>query len=68
MFQWFYDFFMAYLMPLVLQIADFLGIDMSKKVHFEDEKQKGGESDVPPSASASASGLASGFLSDAPQE
>lgn len=50
-------------MPLVLQIADFLGIDMSKKVHFEDEMQKGG-SDVPPSASASASG----FLSDAPQE
>jgi len=63
MFQWFYDFFMAYLMPLVLQIADFLGIDMSKKVHFEDETQKGG-SDVPPSAAASASG----FLSDAPQE
>jgi hypothetical protein len=67
MFQWFYDFFMAYLMPLVLQIADFLGIDMSKKVHFEDETQKGG-SDVPPSASASAAALASGFLSDAPQE
>jgi hypothetical protein len=66
MFQWFYDFFMAYLMPLVLQIADFLGIDMSKKVHFEDEMQKGG-SDVPPSA-ALASGSASGFLSDAPQE
>ena len=53
-------------MPLVLQIADFLGIDMSKKVHFEDEMQKGG-SDVPPSA-ALASGSASGFLSDAPQE
>jgi hypothetical protein len=65
MFQWFYDFFMAYLMPLVLQIADFLGIDMSKKVHFEDETQKGG-SDVPPAALAS--GSASGFLSDAPQE
>ena len=52
MFQWFYDFFMAYLMPLVLQICDFLGIDMSKKVHFEDEVQKGG-SDVPPTASPS---------------
>jgi hypothetical protein len=64
MFQWFYDFFMAYLMPLVLQIADFLGIDMSKKVHFEDETQKGG-SDVPPSAALAS---ASGFLSDAPQE
>ena len=65
MFQWFFDFFMTYLMPLVLQIADFLGIDMSKKVHFEDEKQKGGESDAPPSASSAS---ASGFLSDAPQE
>jgi len=65
MFQWFFDFFMTYLMPLVLQIADFLGIDMSKKVHFEDDMQKGG-SDVPPSAAVLAS--ASGFLSDAPQE
>ena len=71
MFQWFYDFFMAYLMPLVLQIADFLGIDMSKKVHFEgleDEKQMGGESDAPPSASASASASDSGFVSDVAQE
>ena len=66
MFQWFFDFFMTYLMPFVLQIADFLGIDMSKKVHFEDETQKGGESDVPPAAEAVAA--ASGFLSDASQE
>ena len=68
MFQWFYDFFMAYLMPLVLQICEFLGIDMSKKVHFEDEKQKGGQTDAPPSEAASGAVLASGFLSDAPQE
>lgn len=64
MFQWFFDFFMAYLMPLVLQICDFLGIDMSssKKVQFEDEKQKGGESDVPPAS------VASGFASDVSHE
>ena len=73
MFQWFYEFFMTYFMPFVLQICKFLGIDMSKTVHFEgleDEKQMGGESDVPPSASsasASASASVSGFLSDATQ-
>jgi hypothetical protein len=35
MFQWFYDFFMAYIMPMVASIMSFLGID-TKKVHFED--------------------------------
>ena len=49
-------------MPLILQICDFLGINMEKKVHFEDDMQKGG-SDVPPTSAAS-----SEFLSDAPQE
>jgi hypothetical protein len=35
MFQWFYDFFMAYIMPMIASVMSFLGID-SKKVHFED--------------------------------
>ena len=73
MFQWIYDFFMIYLMPFILQICDFLGIDMSKKVHFEDD-QKYSESDTA-SASASdasdasaASSAASNSVMAVPQE
>ena len=57
MFQWIYDFFMIYLMPFILQICDFLGIDMSKKVHFEDD-QKYSESDTASASAASASASA----------
>ena len=42
MFQWLYDFFMAYIMPMVVSIMSFLGIDSKKSVHFE-EAVKGGE-------------------------
>ena len=57
MFQWIYDFFMIYLMPFILQICDFLGIDMSKKVHFEDD-QKYSESDTASASSASSASSA----------
>ena len=58
MFQWIYDFFMIYLMPFILQICDFLGIDMSKKVHFEDD-QKYSESDTASASASAASASAS---------
>ena len=42
MFQWLYDFFMTYIMPLVVSVMSFLGVDSQKSVHFEDAV-KGGE-------------------------
>jgi hypothetical protein len=42
MFQWLYDFFMTYIMPLFASILSFLGVDSKKSVHFEDAV-KGGE-------------------------
>ena len=35
MFQWLYEFFMTYFMPMVTAVLAFLGVE-EKKVHFED--------------------------------
>jgi len=43
MFQWLYDFFMTYIMPLFASILSFLGVDSKKSVHFEDAAKGGGE-------------------------
>ena len=43
MFQWLYDFFMTYIMPLFASILSFLGVDSKKSVHFEDAVNGGGE-------------------------
>ena len=51
MFQWLYDFFMAYIIPIVAAIISFLGIDSKKSVHFE-ETVKGGEQLEEPAAPA----------------
>ena len=42
MFQWLYDFFMTYIMPLFASIMTFLGIDSKNIVHFQDGT-KGGD-------------------------
>ena len=47
MFQWLYDFFMAYIMPLFVSIMSFLGVDMKKSVHFDDAVKGGEQSDDP---------------------
>ena len=52
MFQWLYDFFMTYIMPLVVSVMSFLGVDMKKSVHFEDAVKGGELTDGPVAASA----------------
>ena len=52
MFQWLYDFFMTYIMPLFASILSFLGVDSKKSVHFEDAVKGGELSDGPITASA----------------
>ena len=42
MFQWLYEFFMTYFMPMVTAVLAFLGIDQ-KKVHFEDAEPEQAE-------------------------
>jgi len=37
MFEWFYDFIMSYIMPIITSIMAFLGLDTKKAVHFENE-------------------------------
>ena len=52
MFQWLYDFFMTYIMPLVVSVMSFLGVDSKKSVHFEDAVKGGELTDGPITASA----------------
>lgn len=52
MFQWLYDFFMTYIMPLFASILSFLGVDSKKSVHFEDAVKGGELTDGPITASA----------------
>ena len=52
MFQWLYDFFMTYIMPLFVSVMSFLGVDMKKSVHFDDAVKGGEQSDDPITASA----------------
>ena len=51
MFQWLYDFFMTYIMPLFASILSFLGVDSKKSVHFDDAVKGGEQSDDPVAAS-----------------
>ena len=51
MFQWLYDFFMTYIMPLVVSVMSFLGVDSQKSVHFEDAVKGGELTDEPVIAS-----------------
>ena len=50
MFQWLYDFFMTYIMPLVVSVMSFLGIDAKKSVHFDDKVTGGEQTDEPVAA------------------
>ena len=54
MFQWLYDFFMTYIMPLFASILSFLGVDSKKSVHFEDAVKGGGEQSDEPVAAPTA--------------
>ena len=47
MFQWLYDFFMTYIMPIFVSVMSFLGVDMKKSVHFEDSVKGGEQTDEP---------------------
>lgn len=50
MFQWFYDLFATYILPLIVSVMQFLGID-SKKVSFDTSVKGGSEEaleDAPP--------------------
>jgi len=50
MFQWLYDFFMTYIMPLFVSVMSFLGVDSKKSVHFDDAVKGGEQSDDPVAA------------------
>ena len=49
MFQWLYDFFMTYIMPMVVSVMSLLGVDMKNSVKFA-EDTKDAPSDEPVAA------------------